>query len=328
MKKNTAGISRILALLLLIIGCVTITPQLQAQRQPIKMNFKKLVLYHAKGPNKLFLAAVATDDSVRMANLDPYNVHAKIELLNGESILIDNGDLNVISLGTMYNEEIGRNNTLFRFNLIIDNSSSVDQQSLAHVQHSLQRFIELVPLVFEAQIIRFSHNVQEKTAFCKDKNLLVAAITRSLPQGGTALYDAIDIGVQELKYKQDDIPLRFAVVLTDGKDTASTVNRDVNAFTQNIVNQCRTNFIPLFIVGVTDNVDQNVLMEISKFGYYRHISKFPDIDNAFNFILGIIKDTYVIKIPAVRDLKDIKTIWLVKKTPAGNYKTIQDIIVN
>ena len=300
----------------------------QSVRKSMYLNFQKLVLYHAKRTNEYYLAVTATDDSTRPANFDTMDVHIKLEMRDGESMLIDNGDLKVTNLGNMYNKVIGEKNTLFRFTMVIDNSGSIDPTSLGYVQHTLKRFIELVPLVFEAQVIRFSDQVQPLTTFTKNKEELINAITQPLPQGSTALFDAIERGVQELKYKQDEIPLRFEVVLTDGLENASVNNRDRDTFKSKIISECRQNYIPLFIVGVTDNVDAQLLTEIAGFGFYYPIKKFPDIDKAFNLIMNVIKDTYVFKIPAVGNFNDIRTLYIVKKTPAGNLETIQDIIVN
>jgi uncharacterized protein YegL len=312
----------------LILMCIPVGVIAQNSQQSMYRNFQKLVLYHAASANEYYLAVIATDDKTRIANFDTMNVHIKLEMMEGESRFIDNEDLKIICLGTMYNEVIGRENTLFRFNLIIDNSGSIDQQSLGYVQHTLKRFIELVPLVFEAQVIRFSQNIQLKTPFTKDKNALIDAITRSLPQGATALFDAIDLGVQELKTKKDEIPLRFAVVLTDGKNNASVNNPDPVAFKNKITNECRQYYIPLFIVGVTDSVDSQLLNQLAKYGFYRHIKKFPDIDQAFRKILQVIKDTYIFKIPAVGNFQNIKTLYIVQRTPGGNIQTIQDINVH
>lgn len=315
-------------MVVLIFMCIPAGIIAQGSQQSMYMNFQKLILYHARKTNEYYLAVIATDDKTRIANFDTMNVHIKLEMMEGEPKLIDNEDLKIISLGTMYNEVIGRKNTLFRFNLIIDNSGSIDQQSLGYVQHTLKKFIELVPLVFEAQVIRFSQNIQLKTSFTKDKNTLINAITRQLPQGSTALFDAIDLGVQELKYKKDEIPLRFAVVLTDGRNNASVNNPEPVAFKNKITNECRQYYIPLFIVGVTDSVDSQLLNQLAKYGFYRHIKKFPDIDKAFNQILRLIKDTYIFKIPAIGNFQNIKTLYIVQKTPGGKLETIQDIIVH
>jgi len=314
--------------MLLILSFSTSLGSTPPARKQMHMNFQKLVLYYSSSTNEYYLAVVASDDSTRKCRLDLMNVHIILETKEGAKKTIDNEDLKVSCLGSMYNEVIGKKYTLFRFNLVIDNSGSIDTQSLAFVQRTLQRFIQAIPLVFEAQVIRFSQTVQFKTKFTKNKQELVNAINQQLPQGGTALFDAMDLGMQELKALGDDVPLRFSVVLTDGRDNASVNNPDPNAFKNKMIRECKKNVIPLFIVGVTNDVDSQLLSEIARFGMYQHIKDFPDIDKAFEVILNYIKDTYVIKIPAIGNFADLKTIYIVRKTAAGNYDTIQDIIVH
>lgn len=327
-KKNFVKLCVIgISLLTLVTGILGIPPK-KSNQSTMYLNFQKLVVYHSKSNNKYYIAAHSTDQSTSPGNFDTMNVHAILEMKDGDKKTIDNEDLMIACLGNMYNKVIGEKNTLFRFNMIIDNSGSIDRQSLSFVQQSLTKFIQLVPLVFEAQVIRFSDDTQLKTKFTKDKETLINAVNQSFPQGGTALYDTIEEGVQELKVLGDEVPLRFSVVLTDGKDTASKRNTDANTFKNKIINECRRNHIPLFIVGVTDAVDSTLLKEIVGFGHYEHIKNFPDIDKAFTLILNLIKDTYIFQIPAVGNFSDLKTIWLVKRTPAGNIETIQDFIVH
>lgn len=291
------------------------------------MNLQKLVLYHSSSTNEYYLAVVATDNAYRQCKLDILNTHIIIETKDGKKKTIDNEDLKIACLGNMYSKVIGDKNTLFRFNLIIDNSGSIDTKSLSYVQYALKKFIDSVPLVFEAQVIRFSESVQLKTDFTKDKQILLDAIDQPFPQEGTALFDAMDMGMQELKAQGDQVPLRFSVVFTDGKENRSVKNTDPSVFKIKITDECKKNMIPLFIVGVTEDVDSKLMEEMAKFGIYQHKREFPEIDQAFEFILNYIKDIYIFKIPAIGSFSSIKTIFITKKTAAGNPETIQDIIV-
>lgn len=300
----------------------------QSGRKTLYLNFQKLVLYHSRNTNEYYLAAYSTDKSTSLGTLDTMNVHVLLETGDGDKKMIDNENLKIACLGNMYNKVIGQKTTLFRFNLVIDNSGSIDLPSLAYVQSTLTKFIELIPLVFEGQVIRFSETIQLKTNFTKDKQTLINAITQQQPQSGTALFDTIETAVQELKALGDEVPLRFSIILTDGKDTASTRNTDPVAFKNKMKAECRQNFIPLFIVGVTNDVNSPLMLEIAGFGLYQHIKAFPDLDKAFQVILNLIKDTYVFKIPAVGNFSELKTIYLVKKTPGGKTETIQDFIVH
>jgi hypothetical protein len=224
----------------------------------------------------------------------------------------------------MYNEVLARKNTLFRFNIIIDNSGSV-KSSLDTVEQTLSKFIENVPLVFEAQIIKFHDKVKVFSTFVKDKQVLINHINDRMRLGNTALYDAINKGVQELVNKGFDIPLRFSIVMTDGRDTSSKISRD--EFQRNIVQTCRENHIPLFIVGVTNQVDEPLLRGITRYGLYTHIQNFPEIDKAFDLFLNVIKDTYIIKIPANVPFSQLAKIHLMKDIRPGKPGTIQDFII-
>jgi hypothetical protein len=297
-------------------------------QQTMKMNFQKLVIYYSRSTNEYYLAAFSTDESTRPGKLDTMNVHVILETNDGQKTTIDNGDLKISCLGNMYNKVIGEKNTLFRFNLVIDNSGSIDKDSFKYVQNSLKRFIELIPLVFEAQVIHFAQKVQVVPGFTKDKQELIAVIDKPMLRGNTALFDAVDDGINQLISGGDEVPLRFSVVLTDGKDTASKKNPKPKVFKEKIVQLCRQNNIALFIIGITDNVDSKLMKEMTMYGFYQHIKDFPDIDTAFDSILNVIKDTYIIKIPAVEDFARLKKIYLVKQTPGGNQETIQDFIVH
>lgn len=312
----------------IIILVCTIGLSAQSTRKPMYMNFQKLVLYYSSGTGEYYLAVVATDNAYRGCGLDIFNTNVILETMEGRKKTIDSEDLKISCLGSMYNKVIGKKNTLFRFNFVIDNSGSIDPPSLKFVQDTLTKFINHVPLVFEAQVIRFSDKIHVKEPFTKDKKSLINDITRQVPTGGTALFDAIETGVQELVALGDDVPLRFSIILTDGKNNSSKRNPDPNTFKTKIISKCKDNLIPLFIVGVTDNVDRQTLEAISKFGMYIHKSSFPDIDEAFKVILDQIKNTYIFKIPAIGKFSDLKTIYITRKTAAGNVDTIQDIIVH
>jgi Mg-chelatase subunit ChlD len=299
-----------------------------ATRGQQHQNFQKIVLYHSKSTGEYYLAVVASDDSTRKCKLDLLNTHIILETKEGGRKTIDNEDLKIACLGNMYSKLHGQKYTLFRFNLIIDNSGSIDSRSMQYVQNSLERFLKEVPLVFEAQVIKFSEKIQVKTKFTKDKDLLIRTIKHPHPQGGTALFDAMNIGIQELKAMGDDVPLRFSVVFTDGRDNGSTANRNPLAFKQKVVRECKKNLIPLFIIGVTGGVDSNLLNQMAEFGMYIHKKEIPQLDQAFDLILNHIKDTYIFKIPAIGNFSDLKTIYIVRKTAMGNPDTIQDIIVH
>lgn len=290
-------------------------------------NFKKLGIYYSSYYNQYWLVAYPLIGKYkRGGNFDTDNIQITLETKSGKKIPIESNDLIVVNLGDMYFKQAAQYR-LFRFNLVIDNSGSIDDGELKFVQDTLSKFIRRLPLSFEAQIIRFSTNVK-KSGFTNDKNQLIAWINEPYEREMTALYDAIAIAVEELKYSDDDIPFKFSIILTDGEDTESKRYTDANLFKSKIVSDTSDLNIPLFIVGVTDAVNEPLLREISKFGFYRHAKGFPEVDETFDFFEKIIREVYVFKIPGVSSFSKLKTIYLGTQQPGGRVQTIQDFTVH
>ncbi|KHD07990.1 hypothetical protein PN36_08875 [Candidatus Thiomargarita nelsonii] len=290
-------------------------------------NFKKLGIYYSSYTNQYWLVVYPLIDKYkRGGSFDTNNIQVTLETKSGKKIQISSNDLTVVNLGDMYFKDAAKYR-LFRFNLVIDNSGSINDAHLNFVQDTLSKFVRRLPLSFEAQIIRFSTHVK-KSGFTNDKNELIAWINEPYERGGTALYDAIVTAVEDLKYSDDDIPFKFSIILTDGQDNESKRYTDANLFKSKIVSDTSDLHIPLFIVGVTDAVNEPLLKEISKFGFYRHAQGFPDVDETFNFFEKLIKEVYVIKIPGVSSFSQLKKIYLGSQQPGGRPQTIQDFTVH
>lgn len=295
----------------------------QNGRKASYMNFQKLVFYNMG--TSYYLVVYSTDSSTTGASYDRFNAGIVLEQKDGKKLTIANEDLSITNLGDMVRDDSGKY-TLFRFNLVIDNSGSIDSSSRNHIQSALSRFIQRLPKAFDAQVIKFADGIQAKSNFIKDKNQLVQLINQPHMPGGTALFNAIDLGVTELQYSDGDVPFKFSVVLTDGMDNSSNQSPDI--FRSKIINKCKSNFIPLFVVGITDSVDEALLRSISEFGYYHHVSKFPDVDKAFDAIEGIIKNTFIFRIPGLSSYDQLKNVYIVHNESNGKLKTIQDIPVH
>lgn len=310
----------------LVLGLAIAVPRVEAcdPNRPMYLNFQRLAAYYSKAEKKYFIALLATDDSTRDGGLDAQNVHVLIERTDGKKITIKSEDLIFVHLGSLYNQMAERY-TFFRFNLILDNSYSIDPPNLRLIQDVTAKFIDRLPKSFEAQVILFSTEIK-KSPFIKDKDQIKAAIRDEVPHENTALYDAVAMGVDELKFSGDDVPLKFSVVLTDGMDNESTQHADANAFKNYIVQQTTDQGIPLFIVGVGEEVDHQLLKEIAGFGLYQPIDNFPDVDTAFDTVHQIIDNTYVLKVPGVSTLDEIKAFYLYREDALTKKPvTFQDI---
>ncbi|KOR30145.1 hypothetical protein TI03_00270 [Achromatium sp. WMS1] len=286
------------------------------------LNFQKLAIYYSRQDNVYWLAMLAINPDYQNPQMDTLAEHAiKIVTKNETEHVIPATKLTIIPLGQM-NYRAASQYTLFRVNLIIDNSSSISDANLDKVHNVLERFIKRLPVAFEGQIIHFSDDVQ-KLPFTKDKNTLINQIKQPYQRSGTALYDAVAAGVQELQFSDPKIPLKFSVVFTDGEDTASKRFQSSQSFIDYITRETSKAQIPLFAVGV-GGADEQVLTNITKYGMYLHSNAFPDIDRAFDTLNRVINDTYLVKIPAVSSLDQIECIYLMKRGLSSKYSLVQD----
>jgi len=294
-------------------------------------NFQMLGFYYSKKTSEYVIVAHSTDMSTSRLNFDRDNVHVLFETKNGkQNTLIDRNDITIISIGD-YIYKGAEKHTLFRFNMVIDNSGSIDDSSVGMIENILNSFMKKIPLAFEAQIIKFSENIQSKSGFIKDKNALIGHINKRFNRGQTGLHDAIAVGLNELKASRDNVYFKFMVVFTDGCDNSSKKYKDPNLFIQKVQEDCMKNNIPIFVVGVTNNVNRSLLKQITQnIGLYEHVNNFSHIDlnNAFDSIAKLISDTFIFKIPAIGPaFNDLQVIYLVKKKLSGKTDTIQDFVV-
>jgi uncharacterized protein YegL len=298
-----------------------------AQGSGIRANFQQLVSHWSKPDDKYYLVIHSLSGYL---DITDQNLRILIKTKSGsqKEVGYDNFILN--NLGQLMNKRY-KNTRLFRFNLVIDNSGSIDNQNLRFVENALTKFINNLPVVFEGQIIKFSDTVK-KSPFTNDKSELIRFIKEPFNRGNTALFDGIANAVEALKNASGSVPLSFSVIMTDGYDNASHKTQkyqDKNSFKRYILAETTQAKIPLFIVGVTDDVDTPLLREISKFGVYEAAQNFPDLDRAFEVINAVIKDTYIITIPKASSyLGNADRLFLAEKSPAtGNFTTIQEFSI-
>ena len=321
MKKRLLSIIALLATGLLW-SSITL-----AQGSGVRANFQQLVSHFSKSDDRYYLVIHSLSGYL---DITDQNLSLLIKTKSGsqKEIGYDNFILN--NLGQLMSKRY-KNTQLFRFNLVIDNSGSIDDQSLRFVENALTKFINNLPVVFDGQIIKFSDTVK-KSPFTNDKSELIRFIKEPFNRKGTALFDAITEAIDALKNAGGNVPLSFSVIMTDGKDTASHKTnkyQDQDSFKRYILAETTQAKIPLFIVGVTDDVDAPLLREISKFGIYEAAQNFPDLERAFEVINEVIKDTYIITVPKASSyLGNADSLFLVEKSPAtGNFTTIQEFSI-
>lgn len=104
--------------------------------------------------------------------------------------------------------------------IIFDTSGSMEDK-IEGVQDAVLHFVKSVAPNDEIFLIQFSSDADLVQDFTADRKLIARAVERLEPHGSTALYDAIQLGLE--KIKQGQHKKRALLLLTDGNDTASSI---------------------------------------------------------------------------------------------------------
>jgi Ca-activated chloride channel homolog len=109
--------------------------------------------------------------------------------------------------------------------LLIDVSASMDEK-LPQARAAATRLLKTLREQDLAQVVQFNDRATVLQDFTADRALLVAAVSKTLASGPTALHNALYIALKELgkQKKAGEVRRRAIILLTDGEDTASLVS--------------------------------------------------------------------------------------------------------
>jgi VWFA-related protein len=172
--------------------------------------------------------------------------------------------------------------------LIIDNSGSVRPKKPEIVTAALTFVTQSNP-ADEVFIVNFNDRVRkglpDGVDFSGDRNLLRMALLTNPAQGRTALYDAIQVGLQHLDKGRLD--KKTLVVIADGGDNASDLNRD------ELTKLAEESLATIYTVGIynPDDKDKNprFLKHISSLSGGEHFEP-ENINNLVGICEKIAKD--------------------------------------
>lgn len=105
--------------------------------------------------------------------------------------------------------------------IIFDVSGSMEDK-IEGVEDAVKHFVKSVATGDEIFLVRFSDDADLVQDFTDDRKRILRAIESLEPRGSTALYEAIQLGLQ--KVTQGKHRKRALMLLTDGNDTASSIN--------------------------------------------------------------------------------------------------------
>ena len=125
--------------------------------------------------------------------------------------------------------------------IIFDTSGSMIDK-IHGVQDAVEHFVKSVSSGDEIFLIRFSEDAEMVQDFTDDRRRILRAVEHLEPQGSTALYDAVVLGLERIK--QGKHRKRALLLLTDGNDTASSASFD------SVVALARRSEVTIYALGI------------------------------------------------------------------------------
>lgn len=165
------------------------------------------------------------------------------DLTQDQFVVYDNGRKVPIDLFTT-------EDTPVTVGLIIDGSSSM-RSKLGEVLAGSLAFVRLSNPNDELFAIRFNDDVREvvnkRFLLASDVGTLEKALTSVVPEGRTALYDALIAGLEHLD--EGTRPRKVMIVISDGGDNASRATLD------RVLSRARASNASIYTIGIYDDAD-------------------------------------------------------------------------
>lgn len=116
----------------------------------------------------------------------------------------------------------GVTDDLVSLSVVTDYSGSMADSDLDTAAEIFTDVFNILPPIFEAEVVLFSETVTQKLAFTEDRDALLAAVARddSVERSSTALYDGMGTALSHLVARER--PIRVLIASTDGLENAST----------------------------------------------------------------------------------------------------------
>jgi VWFA-related protein len=181
----------------------------------------------------------------------------------------------------------------------IDISGSMQGEPLQKARAAAANFVGRFDALDQVALVQFDDRIDLVHGFTTDKESVIAAINSLRSRGDTALYDVIAYSVERLG---GQIGRRAVVVLTDGRDTASTQYNQ-----RGCIDVANGSSIPLFVVGLdSPQFTPDVMDRIgsSTGGDYLYAPSPDDLDALYQKIRGQLQNQYRIEFASLHGADD------------------------
>ena len=150
--------------------------------------------------------------------------------------------------------------------VVMDISGSMEGEKISAARASLRDFINLLDDRDRIEVILFSDELitlSDLSPLGEKREDLLRRISGIIEGGDTRLYDAIQMGYDELQAKGDPNHIRAIVALSDGNDTASDLA--LNQLLGEVGNMSEGgSATKVFTIAFGNNADRNVLQKIAE----------------------------------------------------------------
>jgi len=180
-----------------------------------------------------------------------------------------------------------------RIALVIDGSDSVFF-AFNDEKHAALDFLKHVTRSSDlALIIGFNQDTLIAQTASGDTQLLAHAIKALRPGGQTAVYDAVNVAIQQLNQIKENGPSRHVIILfTDGEDNASHIDL------RNAVSVAQQNETTVYVLnlGYPSQEAQNAMKQLAELtgGEFHYTREVTSIDSAFSKLVRDLRSQYAI----------------------------------
>lgn len=167
--------------------------------------------------------------------------------------------------------------------LVLDNSGSIFA-ALPKLIEAGKQLVDSLGPNDEAAIVTFGRSIQLAQSFTTDKALLKSVLDNMVASGGTALFDACMLGLQELNFRSGN---RHAVIITDGEDNMSS-STDADVILEALRIDARLHTIAFDIAPVYRGLMEN--MAVRTGGAHFFVSRPGDLPTVYATIAALITE--------------------------------------
>ena len=179
--------------------------------------------------------------------------------------------------------------------MIIDSSGSM-RGVMDQVRSAASNLLDKMDNADSIMLVDFDSTVKPLTEFTRDRDNLMDNLSTITADGATSLYDSISIGLYQLLTNPDkNGGLNLIVLLTDGKDeNADGGPGSTTSFSQ-LTNLLESYQIPVYSIGLGNNVDKNTLGSISDIsgGKAFYAEDTEELADIYKDIIGYIHSLHI-----------------------------------